>query len=226
MSEEQESQTVKTDTAEKKQKKTAEKDTAAAETENELLDLAQRNWDKADWFIVQTLSGHEMKVKESIEKRMFLEGIDDRVFGALIPMEKVTEIRNGEKVTVKKKFYPGYILIIAKLYKDNQELDDVVWNFIKETNGITGFINDKPQPLSEREILDIKDMMQEDSEAERPKIDYVVGEMVKIKDGSFQNLEGKIEEIDEIHGKLKLSVSIFGRSTPVDVGYWQGERED
>ena len=226
MSEEQESQTVKTDTAEKKQKKTAEKDTAAAETENEILDLAQRNWDKADWFIVQTLSGHEMKVKESIEKRMFLEGIDDRVFGALIPMEKVTEIRNGEKVTVKKKFYPGYILIIAKLYKDNQELDDVVWNFIKETNGITGFINDKPQPLSEREILDIKDMMQEDSEAERPKIDYVVGEMVKIKDGSFQNLEGKIEEIDEIHGKLKLSVSIFGRSTPVDVGYWQGERED
>ncbi len=180
---------------------------------------------RGQWFVVQTLSGHEMKAQESILKRRELEGIEDLLFDAVVPMETVTEVKNGEKKTSKRKRLPGYILVVADLYCDDGELDERVWRFIKETPGVTGFIGDKPVPLSDSEILDIKDMMREDIETERPKIDFNEGEMVKIKDGPFENFEGKIEAIDPDHGKLKLSVSIFGRSTPVEVGYWQVERE-
>ncbi len=178
-----------------------------------------------NWFFVQTLSGHEMKAQESIQKRIALEQVEDVVFDAIVPVERVTEVKNGEKRTTNRKFFPGYILIIMNLYLPDGELDERVWRFIKETPGVTGFIGDKPKPLSETEVLDIKDMMREDAETERPKVDFNEGEMVKIKDGPFENFEGKIEAIDPDHGKLTLSVSIFGRSTPVEVGYWQVERE-
>ncbi|MCJ8331417.1 MAG: transcription termination/antitermination factor NusG [Lentisphaeria bacterium] len=181
--------------------------------------------DRGEWFFVQTLSGHEMKAKKSIDKRMVLENVHDRLYQVVIPMETRTEIKQGEKKIVKKKYFPGYILIIADLYKEGRQMDERLWSFIKETPGVTGFINDQPFPLSNEEMLNIKDMMREDAETERPKIDFVVGEMVKVKEGAFENFEGKIEEIDHDHGKLKLSVSIFGRSTPVELGYWQVERE-
>ena len=177
------------------------------------------------WFFVQCLSGHEMKAAESIGKRIILEGVDDVVFEAVVPIEKVTEVKQGEKKTVNRKFFPGYLLVIADLYDESNEMNPVVWNFIKETPGVTGFIDERPKPLSAREVQDIKEMMSDSPELERPKVEFDLGEVVKIKDGPFENFDGKIESIDPDHGKLRLSVSIFGRSTPVEVGYWQVERE-
>lgn len=181
--------------------------------------------DEKQWYFVQCLSGQEMKACESIQKRIELEGMQDLVFEAVVPMEKVTEVKQGEKKTTSRKFFPGYLLVILQLYDDDGGMDSQVWNFIKDTPGVTGFINERPKPLSKREMEDIQGMMSESSDTERPKIDFVIGEMVKIKDGPFENFDGKIEEIDPDHGKLRLSVSIFGRSTPVEVGYWQVERE-
>ena len=178
-----------------------------------------------EWFFVQTLSGHEMKAKDSIARRRETEGVTDRIFDAIVPVEKVTEVKQGTKRTTTRKFFPGYILLIANLYDENRQIDERVWRFVKETPGVTGFIGEKPKPLSEKEILDLKDMMREDMAADRPKVDFAEGEMVKIKDGPFENFEGKVESTDPDHGKLHLSVSIFGRSTPVEVGYWQVERE-
>ena len=182
--------------------------------------------EQGQWFFVQCLSGHEMKASESIQKRLLLEGLQDVIFEAIVPIEKVTEVKQGEKKTINRKFFPGYLLVVANLYDENNQINPDVWNFIKATPGVTGFIDEKPRPLSEREVMDIKDMMSESSEMERPKVDFTEGEMVKIKDGPFENFDGKIESIDADHGKLRLSVSIFGRSTPVEVGYWQVEREE
>ena len=180
---------------------------------------------EGDWFFVQTLSGHEMKVQESIEKRAKLESLDDKIHRAIIPMEMVTELKDGEKVTKKKKFFPGYILLIADMFHEDGSIDDKIWQFIKETPSVTGFITDKPLPLTQAERDDIIDMMTERSAKERPKIDFNIGEVVKIKDGPFQSLDGKIEDIDPEKGMLKLSINMFGRSTQVDLGYWQVERE-
>ncbi|MCH2175854.1 MAG: transcription termination/antitermination protein NusG [Lentisphaeria bacterium] len=180
---------------------------------------------QGQWFFVQALSGHEMKVKESIDKRLVQENMVGRVHHALVPMEKHTEVHGGEKKTVNKKYFPGYVLVIADLYDNLGVIDDEVWTFIKETPSITGFIGERPVPLSPAEVQDIKEMMTESSDVERPKIDYEIGEIVKIKEGPFESFDGKIESIDPDHGKLSLSVTIFGRSTPVEVGYWQVERE-
>ena len=177
------------------------------------------------WYFVQCLSGQEMKACESIQKRIELEGVQDAVFDAIVPMEKVTEVKQGEKKTSNRKFFPGYLLVIVDLYDVEGNMNALVWNFIKDTPGVTGFINERPKPLSTREVEDIEGMMSDSSETERPKIDFIVGEMVKIKDGPFENFDGKIEEIDPDHGKLRVSVSIFCRSTPVELGYWQVERE-
>ena len=189
------------------------------EKEESLLDI------KGDWFFVQTLSGHEMKVQENIEKRSILENVADRVHKAIIPVEKITEVKDGEKVIKKKKFFPGYILIIADMFQPDGSIDDELWLFFRNIPSVTGFISEKPIALSEAERMDIFNMMTEHADKQRPKIDFNVGEVVKIKEGPFQNLDGKIEDIDPDQGKLKLSVSIFGRSTPVELGYWQVERE-
>ncbi len=187
--------------------------------------MSEESPQEGQWIFVQTLSGHEMKARESIERRVQAEDMEDLVFEAIVPMEQVTEVKQGKKATTKRKFFPGYLLIIANLYDEDNTINEKVWHFIKATPGVTGFIDERPRPLSQAEINDVKDMMSESAEIERPKIEFGVGEMVKIKNGPFENFEGKIENIDPDHGKLRLSVSIFGRSTPVEVGYWQVERE-
>jgi transcriptional antiterminator NusG len=190
------------------------------------VEVAEEQQASGDWYVVQTLSGQEMKAKESIERRRALEEVDDVVFKALVPMEKVTEIKQGKKTTVSKKIYPGYILINMTLYDEQRNIHERVWNFVNDTQGIIGFIGRNPQPLSEEEVTEILAQLERDEEAARPKIEYEIGEAVKIKDGPFQSCEGKIEEIDPHRGRLKLSVSIFGRSAPVEVEYWQVERDE
>ncbi len=183
--------------------------------------------DKGKWFVVQTLSGQENKAQESITKRLPREEMEGLVLEALVPVQKVTEVKLGKKTTTNKKFFPGYILIKAALYDENRRVNDRVWTFINDTPGIIGFIGgDKPVPLTDQEVGDIMDQLHRDEEAPRPRIDFTIGEIVKIKEGPFENLEGKIEQIDPDRGKIKLSVTIFDRSTPVEVEYWQVERAD
>lgn len=182
---------------------------------------------KGQWYVVQTLSGQEMKAQESIAKRIPLEEMEEVLYEAMVPMEKVSEVKQGKKTTVNRKFFPGYILVNAELYEESRGINVKVWNFINDTPGIIGFIGgDRPAPLSAQEVQDIISQQAGEEEEARPKIEFEVGEMVKICDGPFENFEGKIESIDPEHGKLKLSVSIFNRITPVEVGYWQVERQE
>ncbi len=180
---------------------------------------------EGQWFVVQALSGHEMKVKGSIDKRIELEDLSELIFEVLIPIERVTEVKLGKKTTANRKFFPGYILINSKLYNADHTVNDKVWAFINETPSVIGFVGgEKPVPLNEEEVNDILEQLNRGEARVKPRIEFDIGETVKIKDGAFENFEGKIENIDPGRGKLKLSVSIFGRYTPVEVEYWQVER--
>jgi transcriptional antiterminator NusG len=177
------------------------------------------------WFVLHTLSGQEQKVKDSIEKRMKIEEVTDLIREVLIPTERVVEVKKGKKTTSTRKFYPGYILVHMKLLDDKNQLIERSWYFIQDTPGLIGFIGgDRPVPLKPDEVDSILAQIEERQEKVAPKISYETGEQVKVTDGPFQNFTGVIEEIDPARGKLKISVSIFGRSTPVELEYWQVER--
>src|SRR2546422_5875774 len=177
------------------------------------------------WFVIHTLSGQEQKVKDSIERRMKVEEVSDLIKEVLIPTEKVAEVKKGKKTTSTRKFYPGYILVHMKLLDEKNQLISRSWYFIQETPGIIGFIGgDRPVPLQPAEVDSILAQIEERQEKVAPKVAFEVGEQVKVTDGPFQNFTGVIEEIDPERGKLKISVSIFGRSTPVELEYWQVER--
>jgi transcription termination/antitermination protein NusG len=178
------------------------------------------------WYTLQTLSGKEMKAKDSLEKRMALEEMEEYIFEILVPMEKVTEIKRGKKTTTNRKFFPGYIFINVDLMNGGKVREDV-WYYIKETNGIINFLGgDVPVQLSVAEIEDIKNQIDGGVEAVKPRVDFVTGDVVKIKDGAFENFEGAIINIDPDRGKLQIEVTIFGRSTPVEVEYWQVTRAE
>ena len=183
---------------------------------------------KGQWFVIHTLSGQENKVRDSIERHLKTEGDALAVYEVYIPTEKVSEVKQGRKTTITRKFFPGYILVRMDLYHpDSGALDENVWYFIKNIQGIIGFVggNDKPLPLSESEVDDMMAQLSGQQEKAKPKIAYEIGETVRIKDGAFENFEGSIQEIDSERGKLKLLVSIFGRSTPVEMEFWQVDRE-
>ena len=143
----------------------------------------------------------------------------------LFRSEKVAEVKKGKKTTSTRKFYPGYILINMKLLDENNKLIERGWYFVRDTPGIIGFIGgDHPVPLPQDEVDSILAQIEERQEKVAPKVAFETGETVKITDGPFQNFTGVIEEIEPERGKLKISVSIFGRSTPVELEYWQVER--
>ena len=180
---------------------------------------------QGQWFVVQTLSGLEFKVRDSILRRRTLEGKEGVVLQVEVPTEKVSEVRHGKKTTTKRKFFPGYILVRMCLLDQEGNVDNEAWYFVRETQGVIGFLGgDKPVPLSPAEVGDILVQTQQGGEAPRPKVDFEIGETVIIKEGAFENFEGVIESVDPGRGKLRLSVTIFGRSTPVEVEYWQVER--
>lgn len=183
---------------------------------------------KGQWFVLHTLSGYEKRVKENIEKQMQLEDSTLPVYEVLIPMERVSEIKNGKRTYADRKFFPGYVLIRMDLYKEDNSLNEKAWYFIRDIQGVISFIGggDRPQPLSASEVKDLMRQIVSPEEKAKPKIQYEIGETVRIKDGAFENFEGVIEEIDAERGKLKLMVSIFGRSTPVELEFWQVGREE
>ncbi len=177
------------------------------------------------WFVIHTLSGQEQKVKDSIEKRIKTEEMGEYIKEVLIPTEKVQEVKAGKRTTSTRKFYPGYILVHMLLLDDKRQLLDKPWYFIRDTPGIIGFVGgERPIPLSKDEVASMLGQIKEREDKVRPKEMFAVGETVLIKDGPFQNLSGGIEEVDNERGKLKISVSIFGRSTPVELEYWQVEK--
>lgn len=183
---------------------------------------------KGEWFIVHTLSGLENRIRDTIERQLALESDDFPVYEAYIPTEKVSEVKQGKKRTTTKKLFPGYLWVRMDMYEpEHHKLREDAWYFIRNIQGIIGFVgsNDKPVALSEQEVTDVMNQTADDAVAARPKIEYEIGEVVRIKDGAFENFEGNVDEIDQERGKLKLMVSIFGRSTPVELEFWQVERE-
>jgi transcriptional antiterminator NusG len=180
---------------------------------------------QGQWFVVQTLSNKEPAAKRYIDRYISENELDDYVFEALIPDQTVSEVKHGKKSQRKRKLYPGYLFIHCRLYDDDNQVVQKVWYFINGADGVIGFAGGKlPAPLKDSEIDRILKQVEESEGKEVPKVQYEVGEEVKITDGPFLNLTGNIDEIDSDRGKLRVSVSIFGRFTPVELEYWQVER--
>jgi len=177
------------------------------------------------WFVLHTLTGQEQKVKHSIEARTRLEEMGEYIGEVVIPTEKVSEVKNGVKTTVTKKFFPGYVFINLALYDEGRKLLEPTWRFLKETSGVIGLLGgERPMPLSAKEVEEVATQVAEKKEKVTPKVEFEPGETVKITDGPFLSFEGTVEEVDSDRGKLKVSVAIFGRSAPVELEYWQVER--
>jgi transcriptional antiterminator NusG len=179
------------------------------------------------WYALQTLSNMEAKVKHYLDKFTQVEEMGDYVLSVLVPAETVSEIKNGRKSTKIRKFYPNYVFIQMRLYDDDGKILQKPWYFVRGVQGVIGFIGgDHPTPLKQEEIDRIINQVAEAQGKEKPKIEYALGQDVKITDGPFLNLSGRIDEVDPSRGKLKVSVSIFGRFTPVELEYWQVEKTE
>ena len=177
------------------------------------------------WFVLHTLTGQEQKVKRSIEARAKIDEMSDFIGEVVIPTEKVSDVKNGVKKTVTRKFFPGYVFISLALYDESNTMLEPTWRFLKETPGVIGFIRGKhPMPLSATEVDAIANQVAEKKEKVKPKVQFEPGETVKIIDGPFMSFNGTVDEVDPDRGKLKVSVAIFGRTAPVELEYWQVER--
>jgi len=178
------------------------------------------------WYVVHVLSGQEQKVRNRLVRNIEAEEMGDKIFEVLMPTEMVSEIRGGKKTERKRKFYPGYIIVNMHLLTADNKLVEDSWYFMKETDGVIGFAGtkDRPIPMRQREVDAMLSQIQEREESVRPAISFEVGDSVKVADGPFQSQGGVVEEIDEERGKLLVSVSIFGRETPVELEFWQVER--
>ena len=179
-----------------------------------------------EWYTIQTLSGQEMKAEKSLHKRIIEEEMGEFIDEILLPMEKVVEVRGGTKKVSQRKLYPGYIFIQMKLYDEEKRLLPTPWDFVRNTLGIIGFLGgERPIATPTEEIEAIKTQITEAEESEKPRVNFEIGEVVKINDGPFQSYTGAVEEIDAEAGKLKVTIDIFGRSTPVELEYWQVEKQ-
>ena len=181
---------------------------------------------KGQWFAVHVLSGQEQKVLDSIKRRVKTEEMGDVIFEVLIPTERVSEIKRGKKTETTRKFYPGYLIMNMHLIEEGGKLVDRAWYFIRDTPGVIGFAGTKDRPVAMRdaEVESLLAQMREREDKIKPKVSFEVGETVKVADGPFQNQSGVVEEIDPARGKLRVSVTIFGRTAPVELEYWQVER--
>ena len=187
------------------------------------------------WYILHTLSGKENKVQEKLKCQIALADNDIPVYEVLIPMEKITEIKNGKQRIINRKIFPGYVYIRMDLYNEDNSLNDKAWSFVRNVQGVITFVGSDPHAsdpdkifvphLSEMEVQDLIRHTEEVSDKGNAPVKVpayiVIGGTVRIIDGAFANFEGVIQEIDVERGKLKLMVSIFGRSTPVELEFWQ-----
>jgi transcription termination/antitermination protein NusG len=173
------------------------------------------------WYVVHAYSGFEKSVSRALEERINRAGMRDKFGQILVPVEEVVELKGGQKSISERKFFPGYILV-------EMELNDETWHLIKNTNKVSGFVGgsgNKPTPISQKEVDKIMAQMAEGAEKPRPKVLFEVGEMVRVKDGPFTDFNGNVEEVNYEKNKLKVTVTIFGRATPVELDFAQVEKQ-
>jgi transcriptional antiterminator NusG len=177
------------------------------------------------WYALHVLSGQEKKVKESLERRAKTDEMGDLVREVVIPTERVSEVKRGKKIESERKLHPGYVYINMYLRDEEKKLVEKTWYFVRETNGVIGFADgDNPQPIRQSEVETMLGQMREREEKVLPKVAFSIGDKVKVGDGPFQNQEGLIEGVDMERGKLKVSVNMFGRSTSLELEYWQVDK--
>ena len=177
------------------------------------------------WYALHVLSGQEKKVKESLERRAKTEEMGDLIREVVIPTERVSEVKRGKKIESERKLHPGYVYVNMFLRDDEKKLVERTWYFVRETNGVIGFADgDNPQPIRASEVDTMLGQMREREEKVLPKVAFNIGDKVKVGDGPFQNQEGLIEAVDMERGKLKVSVNMFGRSTSLELEYWQVDK--
>ncbi len=171
------------------------------------------------WYIVHAYSNFEKKVAESIREQAKSQGLEENFSDILVPTEDVVEIRRGRKVNAERKFFPGYVLV-------KMELTDEAYHLIKNTPKVTGFLGSgsKPMPVSEKEVARIIGAIEEGVERPKPTISFEIGEQVRVTDGPFASFNGSVEHVDEERARLRVTVSIFGRATPVELEYGQVEK--
>jgi transcriptional antiterminator NusG len=172
------------------------------------------------WFVVHAYSNYEMRVKEALKERIERYGLEDLFGEILIPTEEVVEMREGQKKKSTRKFFPGYVLV-------EMELNDDSWHLVKDTPRVLGFIggtSDRPAPISEKEANAIMNRMEEGVAAPRPRVLFEVGEVVRVNDGPFNDFNGVVEEVNYEKSTMRVAVQIFGRSTPVELEFFQVEK--
>ncbi|ANG96059.1 MULTISPECIES: transcription termination/antitermination protein NusG [Brucella] len=172
----------------------------------------------ARWYIVHAYSNFEKKVAEDIQAKAAQKGLSGLIEQIVVPTEKVVEVRRGRKVDAERKFFPGYVLVQATL-------TDAVFSLIKNTPRVTGFLGDsKPVPVSQKEVDQILNQVQDGAERPKTSVTFEIGENVRVSDGPFASFNGIVQEVDEERARLKVEVSIFGRATPVDLEYGQVDK--
>lgn len=180
------------------------------------------------WYVIHVRAGLENKVKDSMVRRIQTEEMGDYIFNVLVPTERVSEVKKGKKTESNRKFFPGYVIMNCHLLDEHNRLIDKTWYFVKETDGVLNFAGakDHPIPLRPRDVEGLLAQLRDKEEGAVPKIAFNVGDNVRVTDGPFESQSGLIEEIDPERGILRVSVNIFGRSTPVDLEYWQVEKAE
>ena len=181
--------------------------------------MAETQPKQMQWYIVHTYSGFEHKVAESLRSRVAAFGLDDKIGEVKVPTEPVIEMKGGKKVTSERMFYPGYVLV-------EMEMDDHSWHVVRSTPRVTGFVGtgQTPTPLTEKEVDQILNRVEEAAEKPRPKLSFERNETIRIVDGPFTNFTGVVEEVNGERNTLKVMVTIFGRATPVELDFLQVEK--
>ena len=172
------------------------------------------------WYVVHAYSGMEKAVERNIQERIGRAGMQSKFGRILVPTEEVVELKNGVKRTTERKFFPGYVLV-------EMVMDDDTWHLVKHTNKVTGFVGgakNRPAPISEDDVMKIVKQMQEGTDKPRHKVEFEVGEYVRVKEGPFTDFNGTVEEVNYEKNKLRVSVTIFGRATPVELEFSQVEK--
>jgi transcriptional antiterminator NusG len=171
------------------------------------------------WYVVHVYAGSERKVAESVKERAQKKGLESRILDVMVPMENIVEMKRGEKITAERQFFPGYILV-------HMMLDDETWHLVSSTPKVTGFLGGKgkPTPITKKEVDRLLNQLQTQQEKPKHAMSYEIGEEVRVMDGPFASFSGFVEGVDDEKERLKVSVLIFGRSTPVDLEFSQVEK--